>query len=279
MNNLVEEAQKCLRISDPEEKIAYSLEVVAAWRDGKLSRPEIAHAIVIDEPGRLEKPTLVAPEKVNKRGFGSEKQRASLLHALAHIELTAINLSWDSICRYPNMPKDYYDDWVETANDESYHFLALKKRMQVMGYDYGDFKAHNELWGMAVKTGTSLMHRMGIVHRVLEARALDVVPVSVQRFNQINDHETAKVLISIANDEVNHVGAGTRWFRYCCEQQKQEPDKMFFHLIKQYLHSFPKGPFNVEARKKAGFSDNEMRLLVQYDQEHRNYRSKPKKAD
>lgn len=279
MNNLFEEAQNCLLIADPEEKIAHSLEVVAAWRDGKLAIPNSAQAIVINKPGRLDSPELVAPEKVRKRGFGSEKQRASLLHALAHIELTAINLSWDSICRYPNMPREYYNDWVETANDESYHFLGLKKRLQKLGFDYGDFDAHNELWGMAVKTGDSLMHRMGIVHRVLEARALDVVPASVERFNKINDHETAKVLITIANDEVNHVGAGTRWFRYCCELDKVDPDKTFFSLIMQYMHAYPKGPFNIDARKKAGFSDNEILLLNQYDNEYKRNKQQRNKTE
>jgi len=274
MNNLIEEAQKCLLIADPEEKIAYSLDVVAAWENGRLAIPDEGIEIIVNEVGRLEKPQLVAAEKVGKRGFGSEKQRASLLHALAHIELTAINLSWDSICRYPNMPREYYDDWVNTANDESYHFLALKKRLQVLGFDYGDFRAHNELWGMAVKTGAKLMHRMGIVHRVLEARALDVVPVSVKRFDAIKDLDTAKVLITIANDEVNHVGAGTRWFRYCCQQENVDPDKTFFSLIRQYMKGYPKGPFNIEARKKAGFSQHEIDLLNRYDQEYRENRLK-----
>ncbi|MFK5986793.1 MAG: ferritin-like domain-containing protein [Pseudomonadota bacterium] len=269
MKNLFQEAGHCLSIADPEAKIAYGMDLVSAWDNGTLEWDCFEAPIIINSPGRLEQPIIVPPKKLKKRGFGSDKQIASLLHALAHIEITAVNLAWDSICRYPDMPKEYYNDWIDTAKDEGEHFLALRQQIQQLGFDYGDFPVHGELWNMAVQTGDNLMHRMAIVHRVLEARALDVVPFAVKKFQSINASDTAKVLTTIANDEVNHVAAGTRWYHYCCKKQQCDPDSTFFELIKHYLNSYPKGPFNQTARKSAGFSENELNLLSQYNEQYK----------
>lgn len=274
MKNLYEEARRCLLISDPDEKAECSREIVSAWKAGELDWSEGEAPQRLDTPGRPEKPPLVHPNKVPKRGFRSETQRAALIHALTHIELTAVNLAWDSIYRYRGMPKEYYLDWIRTGGEEARHFVGLRSRLRAMGFDYGDFKAHDELWQNAVDTADDLMHRMGVVHRVLEARALDVVPVSIGRFRKIGDPETASILTTIANDEVGHVSAGSHWFRYRCEQEGLEPDSTFFRLVKQYMKAYPKGPFNREARLKAGFSENELALLEHYDREHRQRRER-----
>jgi uncharacterized ferritin-like protein (DUF455 family) len=265
LKNLFQEAENCLKISDPEKKIAYGMEVISLWQSSQLEWDCSQEARIINSPGRLDKPIIVPPRGLKKRGFGSDKQIASLLHALAHIEITAVNLAWDSVCRYPAMPKEFYDDWVSTAKDEGGHFLALRQLIQNLGYDYGDFPAHGELWTMAVLTGDNLMHRMAVVHRVLEARALDIVPHAIKKFESLQALDTAKVLNEIANDEVGHVAAGTRWFHYCCEKEKCDPDTTFFQLVKQYLKSYPRGPFNEQARLSAGFSQNELALLKEYD--------------
>jgi uncharacterized ferritin-like protein (DUF455 family) len=158
---------------------------------------------------------------------------------------------------------------VETAADEANHFIALRARLRAMGFDYGDFQAHNNLWQHAVDTGHDLMDRMAIVHRVLEARALDVVPRTLEKFRDIGDPETAAVLVEVANDEVGHVSAGTRWFRYRCTEEGVDPDSTFFELVQHYFGKYPKGPFNTEARGKAGFSNNELELLQSHDEKRR----------
>ncbi len=265
MKNLFEEAEKCLLIADPQEKIAYSNELISDWQANKLQYREAENARIIDQPAKQDKPVIVPPRELPKRGFGSDRQLAALFHALAHIEITAVNLSWDSVCRFPGMPRDYYHDWIMTAADEGRHFLGLQKLIQNLGFDYGDFAVHGELWDMAVQTGHSLMHRMGIVHRVLEARALDVVPMAVKKLSTLNMPEASSILTAIANDEVSHVCAGSRWYRYACRQQQCDPDTTFFVLIKQYLKSYPRGPFNLAARKEAGFSDWELQQLQAYD--------------
>jgi len=276
MKNLYQEALSCFLTIDPDEKLALSLDLVADWEAGLLQWQEGDDFICeapkhFNSPGRLDKPILVDTAKVKNRGFKSIQQRAALIHALSHIELTAVNLCWDTIYRYRHLPKEYYSDWIQAAKEETQHFYLLRESLRELGYEYGDFPAHNELWQMAVTTADDLMARMAIVHRVLEARALDVVPLSINKFRSIGDNKTADALVIIANDEIGHVNAGTRWFHFRCAQEQVDPDTMFFSLLNKYFKSTPRGPFNKEARKQAGFSSYEMneleRLDIQYKQQ------------
>lgn len=261
MINLFDEAKRCFLIADPDEKLDASLALVSDWRAGRLCWDADDQPEQLLVPGRLERPLLVPPQQVSKRGFGSLTRRSALIHALAHIELTAVNLAWDTIYRYRGLPRAYYEDWLQCAGEESEHFLALRGRLRDMGFDYGDFSAHDELWGSAVETGHELMDRMGIVHRVFEARALDVIPNTLDKFHELGDTKTAAILTRIANDEIGHVSAGTRWFRYRCEQKGLDPDNTFFQLLQRYLGHIPRGPFNHEARRRCGFSDQELARL------------------
>lgn len=265
MKNLFEEAERCFLIADPDRKLEQTRQVVAAWNAGRLDLEAGEAPKPYTLPGRLEKPIIVPPGEVSKRGFGSVTKRAALLHALAHIELTAVNLAWDTIHRFRDMPQQYYHDWVTCAGEESQHFLALRGQMRAMGFDYGDFTVHDELWGSAVKTSHELMDRMGVVHRVFEARALDVIPNTLRKFEELGDRKTASILAMIANDEIGHVSAGTRWFRYRCEEQGLEPNETFFRLLQEYLGHFPRGPFNREARLQCGFSEQELARLEAED--------------
>ncbi|KZM40817.1 hypothetical protein OA92_02150 [Marinomonas sp. SBI22] len=263
MQNLYQEAKSCFLAADPDDKIALTYQTCAAWQANKLSWREGAPIERLNEPGRLEKPEIVMPREIGKRKLKKEAGRAALIHALAHIELTAVNLAWDSIYRYRDMPKDYYQDWVQCAQEEAEHFSLLRERLREMGYDYGSFPAHNELWKMAVTTADDLTDRMAIVHRVFEARALDVIPGTLKKFEAQNDKQMVKVLTKICNEEVGHVSSGTRWFRYRCEQAKLNPDTHFIHLIEKYMKQPLSGPFNHEARLASGFSQNELNYLEQ----------------
>ena len=276
--NLYQQAKNCFLSPVPEEKLQLSLQIASDWEAGVLDWQDGEAPLQLDQPGRLDKPVFVELKKIKKRGFNSIQQRASLIHALAHIELTAVNLAWDSIYRYRDLPKEYYDDWVQTGKEESQHFQLLQQSLNNMGYEYGDFPVHNELWQMAVTTADDLMARMAIVHRVLEARALDVIPFSVDKFRHLGDKHTADSLIIIANDEIGHVNAGARWFRYRCEQEKVNPDEMFFKLLKKYLKASPKGPFNYDARLKAGFNQYEMQELERLDLEFKQNKIKQRKS-
>ncbi|OMH29191.1 hypothetical protein BGP75_20150 [Motiliproteus sp. MSK22-1] len=261
MQNLYDQAKQCLTLAAPADKVAFTAEAAGLWNAGQLIWTEGEPPELLNDPGRLDKPAVVMPRDLPKRKPKSEEGRAALIHSLAHIELTAINLAWDTIYRYRDMPKEYYDDWVKCANEEAGHFILLRDRLREMGYDYGSFPVHNELWKMAVTTADDLMDRMGIVHRAFEARALDVVPKTLQRFEHLNDRTMVKALTIICNDEVGHVSSGTRWFHYRCAQRQLDPDTTFFMLLEKYMKKPLSGPFNHDVRLQSGFSENELRYL------------------
>lgn len=263
--NLFEQASHCLSAKDPDEKMERTRELASLWKTGSLSVEEATplpdQRTDCPELGRSERPVVVMPRDVPKRKLTSSEGQAAMLHALAHIEWTAVNLSWDSVLRFRDLPREFIDDWVQTADEERTHFLGLRDALRALGYDYGDFPVHDQLWQMAVKTRTSLEARMGVVHRILEARALDVVPGICRRFEALGCSNVVKVLEMIANDEVGHVNASSRWFRFECKRQGTEPEQRFFELIYDYMKGPLRGPFNRQARLKAGFSDTELDRL------------------
>ena len=261
MQNLYDQTKDAFLLSDPDQKIELTHQVVSRWNAGELEWQEGEAPLLLNEPGRPEKPEIVSPADVNKRKFGKEEGRAALIHALAHIELTAVNLALDSVYRYRDMPKEYYADWMQCAGEEANHFIALRSRLREMGYDYGSFSAHGELWNMAVDTADDMLERMGIVHRVFEARALDVVPKTIKRFDQLGDKKMVDVLTMIANEEIGHVSSGTRWYHYQCNQRQLDPDTTFIDLLWKYMKGPLKGPFNHEVRIQAGFTANELALM------------------
>ena len=123
------------------------------------------------------------------------------------------------------MPDDYYADWVSVAADEARHFAMLRARLRELGHDYGDFDAHNGLWEMAEKTAHDTLARMALVPRVLEARGLDVTPGMIAKLRALGDDATVEILEIILREEVAHVAAGSRWFRWCCERAGVAPDR------------------------------------------------------
>jgi uncharacterized ferritin-like protein (DUF455 family) len=272
MKNLYQQSKECFLTADPIAKTALTEQLAGQWFSGKLEWKDGETPLILNEPGRLEKPEIVLPKDLIKRKLGSEVGRAALIHSLAHIELTAVNLALDTIYRYRGLPKEYYDDWIQCAREEAGHFMMLRERLIEMGFDYGSFSAHNELWKMAVSTADDLMDRMGVVHRAFEARALDVIPSSLVKFERLNDTKMVKVLTVICNDEIGHVNSGTRWFRYRCEQENLDPDTTFFRLLEKYMGGSLAGPFNREARLKAGFSEQEMDYLELNDRPKRQFK-------
>lgn len=262
MSDLFAAAQTCLVCIVPEEKIALTRQAFDAMRGGCLpmERDSVAPP-PIGIPGRPKKPRLVMPRNVPRRGLGSPEGRAALVHAVAHIEFNAINLAWDAVYRFRGMPGDYYRDWTSVANDEARHFTMLSARLTDLGHSYGDFDAHNGLWEMAVKTADSCLARMALVPRVLEARGLDVTPGMIARLRGVGDETTADILEVILREEVVHVAAGTRWFRFCCEREDRDSATTFDELLREYIPGGLRGPFNLAARRRAGFGERELARL------------------
>lgn len=187
--------------------------------------------------------------------------RAALIHALAHIEFNAINLALDAVWRFPGLPANFYADWMRVASEEALHFSLLSTHLQTLGYRYGDFSAHNSLWEMAEKTSGDVLARMALVPRTLEARGLDATPSVRAKLSQVGDDKAAAILDIILRDEIGHVAIGNYWFAWLCQQQQLEPLAVYRELARRYQAPALKGPFNREARKAAGFSEEELAAL------------------
>ena len=212
-------------------------------------------------PGRPQKPELVPPLTVPKRKMHTHEGRLSLLHSLAHIEFNAMNLALDAIWRFANMPTQYYVDWLRVSKEEAYHFNLIENHLQSAGVTYGDFPAHNSLWEMVERTTDAVIARMALVPRTMEARGLDAVPAIRDRFKQIKDHQVVEILEIILRDEVGHVLIGNQWFNFLCAKKNLSPIAAYKELARQYRAPVLRGPFNLEARKQAGFTAEELTLL------------------
>ena len=259
---LFESARSCLDLADPAEKCSAVTTFGRDFESGLCFPDEDYPLEPIGSPGRPPKPVLVDPACVPRRRLGSQAGRSALVHAVAHIEFNAINLALDAVYRFRGMPLEYYGDWISVAVDEARHFGLLEDRLSQMGHAYGDFTAHNGLWDAAVKTADACLVRMALVPRVLEARGLDVTPGMIERLRAAGDHDTVAALEVILDEEVRHVAIGTKWFRHCCRQQGRDPLPTFLELLRERSDSLPRGPFNLEARYRAGFSREEMDALT-----------------
>jgi uncharacterized ferritin-like protein (DUF455 family) len=204
---------------------------------------------------------LIAPGKVQQRNPQSPEGRARLLHAIVHIEFTAINLALDHAARFPGMPQQYYADWIGVAAEEAYHFRILRERLQSLGHDYGDFPAHAGLWEMAEKTAGDVLARMALVPRLLEARGLDATPPIQRKLEQAGDHESARLLDIILHDEIGHVGLGDQWFRQLCSERGLNAESTFRQLLVDFKAPWPSTPMNESARLAAGFTAEELASL------------------
>lgn len=261
MKSLFEIAEECLSVDGIQQKIHLTQQTFQLWQNNQLSLDSMAPPKAITQPGRPNKPVLIAPSEVPRRHLGTQAGLIALIHAVAHIEFNAINLAWDAVYRFRNLPKQYYQDWIQVATEEARHFQLLHQRLLELGSDYGFLPAHNGLWDMAMRTAFDPMVRMALVPRVLEARGLDVTPNMIQKLQQAGDKKTVTVLEIILRDEIGHVAIGSHWFRYFCEQRGLDSEQTFRELIHRYFTGQITGPFDYQIRTQAGFSLNELNTL------------------
>lgn len=260
--DLREQALLVLAEADPRNKAARATALRASWKAGELTL-DSQKQIVADFgiPGRPSKPDLVPPLSVKRRAMNTVEGRATLIHALAHIEFNAINLALDAVWRFTDMPRAYYEDWLQVAQEEAYHFSLLDQHLQSMGFQYGDFPAHNSLWELAERTQDDVLWRMALVPRTMEARGLDATPALRAKIAQTGDQAGAEILDIILRDEIGHVAIGNRWFAYLCEDRKLEPIATFSELALRFRAPQLRAPFNVQARLAAGFSEAELEAM------------------
>ncbi|MBK7616325.1 MAG: ferritin-like domain-containing protein [Burkholderiales bacterium] len=212
-------------------------------------------------PGRPERPVLVPHNKIKQRSVKTVEGRAALIHAIAHIELNAIDLALDIVWRFAGMPDEFYRQWLGVAQEEAMHFTLLRGHLRGMGYEYGDFPAHNALWEMAEKTKGDVLARVALVPRTLETRGLDASPPIRAKLVNAGDTRAGEILDIILRDEIGHVALGNYWYRWLCEQRALDPVTTYAELAQRYGAPRPRGPFNLDARRAAGFTEEELKLL------------------
>jgi uncharacterized ferritin-like protein (DUF455 family) len=250
---LAEGAVAVLNTAAPAEKVRLSRALAACWREGGMA---VGRTIPPARPARPERPALLPPRDMPKRrNFGSTTGRMALLHALAHIELNAIDLAWDIVARFSDagLPRAFYADWLDVAAEEAEHFALLSARLVALGAWYGALPAHDGLWEAAAATAPDLIARLAIVPLVLEARGLDVTPEMIRRLERAGDPESAAILTRIYRDEIGHVAIGVRWFNRLCRAGGLDPQAAFHDRVRRYFTGALKPPFNREARDQAGF--------------------------
>jgi uncharacterized ferritin-like protein (DUF455 family) len=256
-------ALRWLAESDVEAKVSGVSTLAQEWQQGTVQL-NASGSLNADRsiPGRPPRPELVPPLAVKHRSMRTIEGRAALIHALAHIEFNAINLALDAIWRFSGMPCEYYADWLKVAAEEALHFSLLSAHLRAQGFSYGDFTAHNSLWDMAEKTQDDILARIALVPRTLEARGLDASPPVRAKLAQAGDEAAAAILDIILRDEIGHVAIGNRWYGWLCQQRGLDPLATYAALAAQYKAPPLRGPFNLDARRAAGFSESELEALV-----------------
>ena len=254
--SLAEMAVDVLTCADGRTKAALTLAHATAWQAARATGAAlpIGQATPPLRPARPEKPDLLDPRDVPRRKPHTPEGRIVLLHALAHIELNAVDLHWDIIARFTDipMPPGFYDDWVSAAADEAKHFTLICDSLEARGSQYGALPAHAGMWRAAEDTVDDLLGRLAVVPMVLEARGLDVSPAMIEVFRKTGDAEALAVLEVIYAEEVAHVAFGSKWFNWLCGRDGLDPKDAFHRLVRQYFHGALKPPFNVEKRAEAG---------------------------
>jgi uncharacterized ferritin-like protein (DUF455 family) len=230
---------------------------------------DLANNASPDIPGRPARVALVAPKLLKRRSLATVEGRAALIHALAHIEFNAVNLALDAVWRFSEMPVAFALDWAQVAAEEAAHFELLNEHLSRSGFSYGDFPAHDGLWEMAERTQGSVLARMALLPRTLEARGLDASPGIRDKLRQAGDELGANIVQRILDDEIRHVAIGNRWFRYCCYQRQIDPMQTFTELCRTYRAPVLRSPFNIPARKAAGFTPEEIEYVVAADEQAR----------
>ncbi len=255
---------RAISAADLDIKTLLTQETARRWNERTLSLRSPLDMAVPDRPGRPEKPELIPPRQMPKRALTTDRGRIALLHAIAHIELNAVDLALDIVARFATepVPNSFFDGWMKVAFEEAKHFRMVRDRLRQLGADYGDLPAHDGLWQAAHDTRNDLTARLAVVPLILEARGLDVTPALQAKMREAGDLESAAVLDVIYEDEKGHVAVGAKWFRFLCARQKKDPAAAFQALVRANFRGPLKAPFNDIARAEAGLTPSFYRSMT-----------------
>lgn len=259
---LRQRALDAFNLTDPWQKAEAAWALWQSIDDGDLDCERVLQAPA--HPGRPPAPALVDPQNVPRRSPFSPEGHCALVHSIAHIEFNAINLALDAAWRFAGMPQQYYRDWLKVAAEEAKHFNLLTAHLQTQGCRYGDFVAHDGLWTVCESTRHDVIARMALVPRTLEARGLDATPMIQVKLRKVATPralEAVQILDIILAEEVGHVAIGNHWYHWLCQRDGLDPVALYARLALQHRAPRLKPPFNLEARRRAGFSEVELQNL------------------
>lgn len=265
MKNIFKIAAECLHNTEIEKKLEMTH---FAWQLNQNEQLDFAfqnEPLPISTTRFPKRPVLSDPRQMPRRKFTTRDGIIAFFHAIAHIEFVAIYLAWDILYRFRGMPRHFYQDWLQVADEEAQHFAMIREHLLKMGVDYGDLAAHSGLWDVAEDTADDLLARLALVPRFMEARGLDVTPGMIEKFKAIGDQRSVFILSRILNDEIGHVELGSRWFSAVCAESGLDPETKYKELVLGQFKGKQRGQINRALRKKAGFSDAELDWLEKDD--------------
>jgi uncharacterized ferritin-like protein (DUF455 family) len=252
LNSIAAAIRAALLSGDPRAKVMAARGVARDWRLGRLA---FAFDCEMPErPARPDRPELLAPGRMPKRGKGgSLRGRIALWHALAHIEFIAIDLALDMAGRFgAEMGQEFVSDFLKVAADEAMHFAILQRHLASLGADYGDLPAHDGLWEAAHLTRHDVAARLAVVPMVLEARGLDVTPPTIERVRIAGDEAGVRILERILDDEISHVRIGAMHFAAIAGSRGEAMDDLWKMLVNRHFTGAIRPPFNDSARLACG---------------------------
>ncbi len=261
--------ENILLAPSPNEKFELFSSFYKAYKEGKIDIVHTNTPKLFQNPSYSSFLTVVSPRDVPKRtNLTTKEGQINLLHAIAHIEYSAIDLALDICYRFGGMPKAFYDDWLEVVEDEIRHFLMIEEILQSVGGAYGDVVVHDSLFEASQRTAHSLLDRLAVVPRYLEANGLDATPAILKKLQTLPEsvilNNIKSALAVILEEEIDHVQKGDKWFAYMC-QKENKPKEIYIDIINHY---YPQGfkklkELNKDARLQAGFSCDELKKMVQ----------------
>ena len=268
--NFYKELELVIQAKSANQKVEMFEKFYECYKSSEVIFDDAHQALYFNEPSYHDFCKIIPPQNVPKRkNLTVRDGQINLLHAIAHIEYSAIDLALDAAYRFVGLPKKYYDDWLEVAADEVRHFLMIEKLLKELDAEYGDVEVHNALFEASQKTQT-LLERMAVVPRYLEANGLDATPMILTKLKKLPNNEMVSKIIAtlevILEEEVDHVKKGDVWFEYACKQEGVEK-ATYFEIIQKY---YPRGflrpqNLNIKARKEAGFSCGELKEMAKYE--------------
>ncbi len=263
---LYETLQNILTATAPIQKTALFRDFYRLYCDGKITRDNQYPTVVFNQPSYRNFCIVMDQKETMRRAkLGGERGQIQLLHSIAHIEYSAIDLALDAVYRFRDLGEEFERDWLAVADDEVRHFLMIEGLLQEFGSYYGEFPVHDALFDASVNT-LELLERMAVVPRYLEANGLDATPLILEKLKSFKSTVMITKIIDalqiILDEEIDHVLKGDKWFKVACERKNTHYD-CYFDIIEHFYPScFPrKVGVNCEARKLAGFECYELKKI------------------